>query len=512
MADQLFKQVVESVQDCADIIASTMGPMGRKVLIVTGGVPSFTRDGVTVCKNLTMSMPEGPKANGARLLYDVANRVVKQVGDGTTTVCVLVREGLSFIQNKEKEITPRYLLENKAIASEAIALFSRFSDAVDRKKLLSLAIAAANNNHSLGEMISSLVWGLGKDSHIIGKHSMNNKTFTDIQKGYLFNQGAYIPNFLGGRPAIALNNPYLLFLDEKVMDYKKIIPVYKAYQELSQQDPGPLVIIATDIDGEVLRFILANATREENPVPVYVVRCPSPENVDERIITLLDLQTSTGASTIFSPYSGARLDQFNKYAKTAFGRAESIHIGSSETRIVHGASANERLEDLLQAIKTDLQEATGKGDQERAEKLKGRMARLSAGIGVVYIGGSTESEISYMNDVVEDCVRACQSAMQAGVIIGAGYTYDLVADALEQTHGSNMISQMLKGVRKQMTLNAGIHCTNFRPGLATDIMTGEDVLIEQLNVYDPVDIPRVALDAAVSLIAEIAQTDNVIQV
>lgn len=511
MADQSFKDVVQGAKECADIIASTMGPLGRKVLIVTGGSPSFTRDGVTVCKNLTMSMPEGPKANGARLLYDVANRVVKQVGDGTTTVCVLVREGLSFIQNEEK-ITPKYLLNIKAIAAEATSLFSKFSEQVDPPKLLSLAVAAANNNQPLGEMISNLVWKLGKDSHIIGKSSMNNKTFTDIQKGYLFNQGAYIPNFLGGRPSIALNNPYLLFLDEKVMDYKKIIPIYKAYQELAQQDPGPLVIVATDIDGEVLRFILANATREENPVPVCVVRSPSIDAVDERIITLLDLQISTGASTIFSPYSGARLDQFNKYAKTAFGRAESIHIGASDTRIVHGTAANGRLEDLLRGIRRDLQEATEKGDQERAEKLKGRIARLSAGIGVIYIGGGTESELSYMNDVVEDCVRACQSAMQAGVVIGAGYIYDLVANTLEMSHGPNAISEMLKGVRRQITLNAGIHYNDFRPGLATDIMTGQDMPIEQLNVYDPVDIPRAALDAAVSLITEIAQTDNVIQI
>ncbi len=507
VSNQTLYGIMVNVIKYASIVAETMGPKGRKVLISEGGKVYFTRDGVTVCKKLTSSVPEGMDANAVRLLYDASTQVVSKVGDGTTTVCVLVRGALKAIAKSTQEFheIPEKIKEQVFFAKTKIKELAK--DAT-KDSLVNVAVAAANNNVVLGKMIAELIFGLGKDSYVIAKQSRTIDTHVDIQKGYAYKGGAYIENFLAGKASMILHNPYLLFLDEKVLSYKTMVPVYNAYREaVKKGGAGPLVIVATDIDGEVLRFILANASRESDPIPVYVVKSPYLNEVDKRITTLLDLKLVSGAATIFSPYEGARIANFQKYGATAFGRAESIHFSESETRIVHGFESRIKAESLISDIEKEIETTE---DPERILLLKERLSKLSSGVGIVYLGGATQAEQSYVADVVEDCVRACQAAMQGGVVPGAGYTADFIADALdrEYTESQSILATALRDIRYQIMLNAKMQYTHFVPGQTFNVQSGKWIEVESTDVYDPAAVLSTSIDAAMSLFSEIIQTQE----
>lgn len=482
-----MKQFRDGVLAATSIITSTMGPGGRKVVLVEGRNHSFSRDGVTVSRKIMFPEPEANA--GARAVEDACNATVKAGGDGTTTTAAILQGLIKGSMADAVESSTYEYVEHLKRAQAAFVDEVRIR-ARPCPDLDSVAVAAANNDVELGKVIAGVVRSVGADGFIKGERG-HGRTVAEVRPGFALGSGSMLPQFLMNRPNLTLTDPYILIVEERITDYKQLKKLYEVLAEAKR----PLVMVVAEIDSDSIRFVLRNMFERETPIPVVLIK--SPYEGDNRYQTLKDLAEATGAE-LFSKF-GRAFHQFRNSSQ--FGTCPSVEISMTEARFMVSRDLSEYVASI-----------TGDDDFTRS-----RISKLTTGVGVISIGGYTESEYKYQSEVVEDCVRACQAALREGVVLGGGAElYDIgdqFQNRMSSQHGSAIELQAWTCACEALKLPADIICENAGKTYThygnevVDVITGE-----RTRIWDSAAVVRECIQNAFSLAVQIIQSRHICKI
>lgn len=520
MAKQLFfdtdarDRLKKGVDALADAVKVTLGPKGRNVIIDKKfGAPTITKDGVSVAKEIEL---EEPIENmGAQLVKEVASKTADNAGDGTTTATVLTQAIFNAgIKNVAAGANPMDLKRgiDKAVAAVVAELKANSKPISTSKEIQQVATVSANNDEEIGKMIADAMDKVGKDGVITVEEAKGTETEVRTVEGMQFDRGYLSPYFVTNTEKMEaeLENPYILIYDKKISSMKELLPVL----EPVAQSGRPLLIIAEDVDGEALATLVVNKIR--GALKVAAVKAPG--FGDRRKAMLEDIAILTGG-TVISEERGYKLENATiEY----LGTAEKVNIDKDNTTVVNGAGESSAIQSRINEIKAQIEKTTSDYDKE---KLQERLAKLSGGVAILYIGAATEVEMKEKKDRVDDALHATRAAVQEGVVVGGGVALVRTASALDslkgenedQDTGINIIRIAIESPLRTIVENAGgegsviinkikENSGNYGYNARTDKF--EDLF--EVGVIDPTKVTRLALENAASIAALLLTTECVV--
>ena len=503
------------VDALANAVKVTLGPKGRNVVIDKKfGAPQVTKDGVTVAKDIELKDPV--ENMGAQMLKEVASKTADIAGDGTTTATVLAQAIVTTgLKNVAAGANPMDLKRgiDKAVKA-AVENLDKMSQAVgdDNSKIEQVATISANNDNTIGKLIAMAMQKVGKDGVITVEEAKGTDTTVEVVEGMQFDRGYLSPYFVTNSEKMEadLDNAYILIYDKKVSTMKDLLPVL----EKVVQTGKPLVIISEDVEGEALATLVVNKIR--GALKIAAVKAPG--FGDRRKEMLQDIAILTGG-TVISEEQGRRLEDAQL---TDLGRAEKITIDKDNTTIVNGAGAKEDINARINQIKAQIETTTSDYDRE---KLQERLAKLSGGVAVLYIGAATEVEMKEKKDRVDDALHATRAAVEEGIVPGGGVSFIRAIKALEGLNGENedettgiaIVRRALEEPLRQIIANAGgegsIVVQKVSEGSGDFGYNARTEKYENLiaaGVIDPKKVSRVALENAASIGSMILTTECVL--
>ncbi|MEB2777596.1 chaperonin GroEL [Algoriphagus sp. D3-2-R+10] len=520
MSKQLFfntsarDQLKKGVDALADAVKVTLGPKGRNVIIDKKfGAPTITKDGVSVAKEIELAEPI--ENMGAQLVKEVASKTADDAGDGTTTATVLAQSIFGVgIKNVAAGANPMDLKRgiDKAVAAVVKQLQADSKQISTSKEIAQVATVSANNDEEIGTMISNAMDKVGKDGVITVEEAKGTETEVRTVEGMQFDRGYLSPYFVTNteKMEVELEQPYILIYDKKISSMKELLPVL----EPVAQSGKPLVIISEDVDGEALATLVVNKIR--GALKVAAVKAPG--FGDRRKAMLEDIAILTGG-TVISEERGFKLENATI---DMLGRAEKINIDKDNTTLVNGAGDAAAIKGRIAEIKAQIDKTTSDYDRE---KLQERLAKLSGGVAILYIGAATEVEMKEKKDRVDDALHATRAAVQEGVVVGGGVALVRAAEALndlkglneDEDTGINIIRQAIESPLRTIVANAGGEPSvvinkirenkgNYGYNARTDVY--EDLF--KAGVIDPTKVTRLALENAASIAALLLTTECVV--
>ncbi|WP_192349085.1 chaperonin GroEL [Algoriphagus sp. Y33] len=520
MAKQLFfntsarDQLKKGVDALADAVKVTLGPKGRNVIIDKKfGAPTITKDGVSVAKEIELAEPI--ENMGAQLVKEVASKTADNAGDGTTTATVLAQSIFGVgIKNVAAGANPMDLKRgiDKAVSAVVKQLQADSKQISTSKEIAQVATVSANNDEEIGTMISNAMDKVGKDGVITVEEAKGTETEVKTVEGMQFDRGYLSPYFVTNTEKMEaeLEQPYILIYDKKISSMKELLPVL----EPVAQSGKPLVIISEDVDGEALATLVVNKIR--GALKVAAVKAPG--FGDRRKAMLEDIAILTGG-TVISEERGFKLENATV---DMLGRAEKINIDKDNTTIVNGSGDAAAIKGRISEIKAQIDKTTSDYDRE---KLQERLAKLSGGVAILYIGAATEVEMKEKKDRVDDALHATRAAVQEGVVVGGGVALVRAAEALndlkglneDEDTGINIIRQAIESPLRTIVSNAGGEPSvvinkirenkgNYGYNARTDVY--EDLF--KAGVIDPTKVTRLALENAASIAALLLTTECVV--
>ena len=520
MAKELFfntdarDRLKKGVDALADAVKVTLGPKGRNVIIDKKfGAPAITKDGVTVAKEIEVDQPI--ENMGAQLVKEVASKTADDAGDGTTTATVLTQAIFGVgIKNVAAGANPMDLKRgiDKAVAEVVGALRASSKEISTSKEIAQVGTISANNDEEIGNMIADAMEKVGKDGVITVEEAKGTETEVKTVEGMQFDRGYLSPYFTTNTEKMEaeLDNPYILIYDKKISSMKELLPVL----EPVAQSGRPLLIIAEDVDGEALATLVVNKIR--GALKVAAVKAPG--FGDRRKAMLEDIATLTGG-TVISEERGFKLENATV---DYLGSAEKVNIDKDNTTIVNGAGESEAIQARINEIKSQIEKTTSDYDRE---KLQERLAKLSGGVAILYIGAATEVEMKEKKDRVDDALHATRAAVQEGVVVGGGVALLRAAKALDNLKGANededtginIIRQAVEAPLRTIVANAGgegsVVINKIRENDGTFGYNARSDKYEDLfaaGVIDPTKVTRLALENAASIASLLLTTECVI--
>ncbi len=447
------EELRNGVDQLANAVKVTLGPKGRNVVIEKKfGAPHITKDGVTVAKEIEL---ENPQENlGAQLVKEVASKTGDQAGDGTTTATVLAQAIIGVgLKNVAAGANPMDLKRgiDKAV-STVVASIKEQSELVgdNYDKIEQVATISANNDASIGKLIADAMRKVSKDGVITIEEAKGTDTTIDVVEGMQFDRGYISPYFVTNTESMEceMDKPYILLHDKKISNLKELLPVL----EPAVQSGRPLLIIAEDVDSEALTTLVVNRLRAQ--LKICAVKAPG--FGDRRKEMLEDIAILTGA-TVISEEKGIKLESATI---DMLGTAEKVTVNKDNTIIVNGAGAKENIATRVQQIKAQIVATKSQYDKE---KLQERLAKLSGGVAVLYVGAPSEVEMKEKKDRVDDALSATRAAIEEGIVPGGGVAYIRSLDALEGLRGENddeqtgidIIRRAIEEPLRQIVFNAG---------------------------------------------------------
>jgi chaperonin GroEL len=503
------------VDQLADAVKVTLGPKGRNVVIEKKyGAPHITKDGVTVAKEIELE--DAVENLGAQMVKEVASKTNDQAGDGTTTATVLaqaiVGPGLKALVSGANPMDIKRGID--LAVAKVVSRIKETSQMVgdDFEKIKQIATISANNDSEIGGLIANAMEKVKKEGVITVEEAKGTETEVKIVEGMQFDRGYISPYFVtnGEKMEADLDNPYVLITDKKISTMKDLLPIL----EKTVQTGRPLLIIAEDLEGEALTTLVLNRLR--GTLKVAAVKAPG--FGDRRKAMLEDIAILTGG-TLINEERGFTLESTDL---TMLGTAEKITIDKDNTTIVNGAGRSEDIQARVAQIKTQIESTTSDYDKE---KLQERLAKLSGGVAVLYVGAATEVEMKEKKDRVDDALAATKAAVEEGVIPGGGVGYIRALASLNELKGANddqqtgieIIKKAIQAPLRQICENAGVEGSV----VVNKVMEGtgdfgynarEDRYENMLTagVIDPAKVARVALENAASIAAMLLTTEAVI--
>jgi chaperonin GroEL len=521
MAKELFfktdarDRLKKGVDALADAVKVTLGPKGRNVIIDKKfGAPSITKDGVTVAKEIEL---ENPIENmGAQLVKEVASKTADDAGDGTTTATVLAQSIFSVgIKNVAAGANPMDLKRgiDKAVSAVVKELKASSKTISTRKEIAQVGTISANNDEEIGNMIADAMEKVGKDGVITVEEAKGTETEVRTVEGMQFDRGYLSPYFTTNTEKMEaeLENPFILIYDKKISSMKELLPIL----EPVAQSGRPLLIIAEDVDGEALATLVVNKIR--GALKVAAVKAPG--FGDRRKAMLEDIATLTGG-TVISEERGYKLENVTI---DYLGTAEKINIDKDNTTIVNGAGEKSAIQGRINEIKSQIEKTTSDYDRE---KLQERLAKLSGGVAILYIGAATEIEMKEKKDRVDDALHATRAAVQEGVVVGGGVALIRASSVLDdlkglnedEDTGINIIRLAVESPLRTIVANSGAEGSVIINKIkeTNDVHFGYNARTDQYEdlfkagVVDPTKVTRLALENAASIAALLLTTECVI--
>ena len=390
----------------ADAVKVTLGPKGRNVLLQKQhGQPHITKDGVSVAKEIELE--DVFENMGAQLVKEVASKTADEAGDGTTTATVLAQEiarmGFEAVENGSNPMELKKGIESaikivvKELGNQAIVVGD------DYEKIQQVATVSANNDTTIGKLIADAFEKVGTEGVITVEEGNGIETYMDIVEGMQFERGYISPHFITNpdKMEASYENPYVLLYDGRLSSMNDLLPILEGVSQQSK----PLIIIADDLDGDVLGTLVVNKMRGN----LQVCGIKSPGFGDRKKEMMQDIATLTGGTFVTSDL-GYKIEEVGL---EVLGTAEKITIGKDTTTIVNGAGSTEDITNRIENIKAQIE--TAKSDYDK-EKLQERLAKLSGGVAVLYIGAGSEVELKEKKDRVDDALHATRAAIEEGIV------------------------------------------------------------------------------------------------
>ena len=521
MAKQIFfdiearNRMKKGVDTLANAVKVTLGPKGRNVVIEKKfGAPQVTKDGVTVAKEIEL---EDPIENmGAQMVKEVASKTADIAGDGTTTATVLAQaiigEGLKNVAAGANPMDLKRGID-KAVAKVVENLKAQ-SQTIgnDSKKIQQVASISANNDETIGKLIAEAFAKVGKEGVITVEEAKGTDTTVDVVEGMQFDRGYISPYFVTNSEKMEaeLQNPYILIYDKKISAMKDILHIL----EKVAQSGRPLVIIAEDLEGEALATLVVNKLR--GTLKVAAVKAPG--FGDRRKEMLQDIAILT-AGTVISEELGYKLEAADL---TSLGQASSITIDKDNTIVVGGKGKKADITARVNQIKAQVENTTSDYDKE---KLQERLAKLSGGVAVLYIGAATEVKMKEKKDRVDDALHATRAAVEEGIVPGGGVSFIRATEALEKFKGANedettgiaIVKRAIEEPLRQIVINSGIEGSivvqKIKEGKGDFGFNARTEVYENMlaaGVIDPTKVSRVALENAASIASMLLTTECII--
>ena len=511
-ARELLKSGVDQL---ANAVKVTLGPKGRNVVIGKKfGAPQITKDGVTVAKEVELE--DNFENAGAQLVKSVASKTGDDAGDGTTTATILtqaiVTEGL---KNVTAGANPMDL--KRGIDKDVAKVVDHIKDSAEvvgdnYDKIEQVATVSANNDPEIGKLLADAMRKVSKDGVITIEESKTRETSIGVVEGMQFDRGYLSGYFVTDTDKMEcdMENPYILIYDKKISNVKDFLPILQPAAESGR----PLLVIAEDVDSEALTTLVVNRLR----AGLKICAVKAPGFGDRRKAMLEDIAVLTGG-VVISEEKGLSLD---KATLEMLGTAKKVTISKDNTTIVDGAGEKEAIKDRVAQIKNEIAASTSSYDKE---KLQERLAKLSGGVAVLYVGANSEVEMKEKKDRVDDALCATRAAMEEGVVVGGGTTYiraqealkDLKGENADEQTGINIVCRAIEEPLRQIIANAGgegaVVVNNVREGKGDYGYNARKDVYEDLRaagVIDPAKVSRVALENAASIAGMFLTTECLI--
>ncbi|MDB5229802.1 MAG: groL [Chitinophagaceae bacterium] len=521
MAKQIFfdiearNKMKKGVDTLANAVKVTLGPKGRNVVIEKKfGAPSVTKDGVTVAKEIELE--DAIENMGAQMVKEVASKTADIAGDGTTTATVLAQAIISEgLKNVAAGANPMDLKRgiDKAVQAVVANLKSQSQSVGDNsEKIEQVATISANSDNEIGKLIAQAMQKVGKEGVITVEEAKGTDTTVDVVEGMQFDRGYISPYFVTNSEKMEaeLQNPYILIYDKKISAMKDILHIL----EKVAQSGRPLLIIAEDLEGEALATLVVNKLR--GTLKVAAVKAPG--FGDRRKEMLQDIAVLT-KGTVVSEEQGFKLENADL---GYLGSAASVTIDKDNTTVVGGKGEKSDITARVNQIKAQIESTTSDYDRE---KLQERLAKLSGGVAVLYVGAATEVEMKEKKDRVDDALHATRAAVEEGIVPGGGVAYVRAIESIEnlkginedETTGIQIIKRAIEEPLRQIVINSGIEGSivvqKIKEGKGDFGFNARTEVYENLfsaGVIDPTKVSRVALENAASIAGMLLTTECVV--
>ena len=509
------EQMKQGVDQLANAVKVTLGPKGRNVILEKKfGAPQITKDGVTVAKEVELADPF--QNAGAQLVKSVASKTGDDAGDGTTTATVLaqaiVREGLKNVAAGANPMDLKRGID-KAVAAVVESIKKQSEPvAADYQKIEQVATVSANNDPEIGKLLADAMQKVSKDGVITIEEAKGRDTTIGVVEGMQFDRGYLSSYFVTDTEKMecVMENPYILIYDKKISNLKDFLPIL----EPAVQSGRPLLVIAEDVDSEALTTLVVNRLRTQ--LKICAVKAPG--FGDRRKAMLQDIATLTGGLVI-SEDTGLKLEQATI---DMLGSCDKVTVSKDNTTIVNGRGQKELIQDRINQIKNEISNTTSDYDKE---KLQERLAKLSGGVAVLYVGAPSEVEMKEKKDRVDDALCATRAAIEEGIVAGGGVAYIRAIKALDgmkgenadETTGIRIVERAIEEPLRQIVENAGLegsvvvnNVKNEKGDYGYNARADRYEDLRAAGIIDPAKVARVALENAASIAGMFLTTECVI--
>jgi chaperonin GroEL len=508
-------KMLAGIDILANAVKVTLGPKGRNVILDKSyGAPRITKDGVTVAKEIQLA--DKFENMGAQMVREVASRTNDEAGDGTTTATVLaqaiVRGGCKAVA---AGMNPMDLKRGIDLAVEAVVadLVARSNKVKSEEEIGQVGTISANGDTEVGEMISAAMQKVGKEGVITVEEAKGLTTELEVVEGMQFDRGYLSPYFVTNAEKMVcdMENPLVLLHESKLSSLQTLLPLLEAVV----QSGRPLLIIAEDVDGEVLATLVVNKLR--GGLKVAAVKAPG--FGDRRKAMLEDIAILTGGQVI-SADLGIKLENVTI---DMLGSAKKVTLTKEETTIVEGAGKKTDIQGRCNQIRAQIEETTSDYD---SEKLQERLAKLAGGVAIIKVGGATEIEVKERRDRVEDAMNATRAAVEEGVVPGGGAALLYATKALEkvkpanddQRVGVDIVRRAIQEPARQIAENSGqsgavvvgklLESKSLTYGFNAQTGVYEDLV--KAGIIDPTKVVRIALQDAASVAGLLITTEAMV--
>ena len=507
------EKIMKGVETLAGAVKVTLGPKGRNVVIAKSwGAPTITKDGVTVAKEIELE--DKFENMGAQMVKEVASKTSDVAGDGTTTATILAeaiyREGSKLVAAGMNPMSLKKGIDKGVqIVVEELKKISK--PIKDKKEITQIGTISANNDATIGEIISESMEKVGKEGVITVEEAKSIETTLEIVEGMQFDRGYISPYFVTDpeKMEVHMEDPFILLHEKKISSMKDMLPILEQIAKMGK----PLLIIAEDVEGEALATLVVNKIRGT----LKCVAVKAPGFGDRRRAMLEDIAVLTGGKVI-SEDLGVKLENITI---KDLGTCKRLTIDKDNTTIVDGGGKKSDIEGRVKQIRVQIEETTSNYDKE---KLQERLAKLVGGVAVIKVGAATEFEMKEKKARVEDALNATRAAVEEGVVPGGGVAYLRSLPALKKTkiaedeqHGLNILKRVLEEPARQLAINAGfegsIVVEKVKAGkgdFGFDAENGEYVNMTKAGIIDPTKVSRFALQNAASVASLLLTTEAMV--
>jgi chaperonin GroEL len=510
------ERILRGVQKLAHAVKVTLGPSGRVVVLEKSfGAPTVTKDGVTVAKEVEL---EDQYENlGAQMVKEVASKVSKDAGDGTTTATIyaeaIYSEGLKVITSGANPNTVKRGID-QAVSAIVDELKSMSKKVESSKEIAQVGTCSANQDSQIGKIIAEAMDKVGKDGVITVEEGKSLETEVDLVEGMQFDKGFLSPHFVTSPATMetVLENPYILIYEKKLSSAKDILPLLGKIAESG----ASLLIIAEDVESEALATLVVNKLR--GVLKVAAVKAPG--FGDRRKSMLEDIAILTGGKAIMEEL-GIQLENVDI---TDLGRAKKVTIDKDNTTIVEGAGKTADIKGRIDLLRHQAEASTSDYDREKIEE---RLAKLAGGVAQINVGAATEVEMKEKKARVEDALHACRAAVEEGILAGGGVAVLRTRRAIDKIRkkadgderaGMDIVYRAVAAPIKQIAANCGLDGSviankveeNDAANFGYNALTHEYGDLLKMGVIVPTKVERVALQNAASIAALMLTTEAAI--